>query len=445
MSPLVGPAGPPGHGRRVAVYLLLLVAGLLLFVSACAVWVNRLALNTDQFADTSSELIADRTIREAIAVRAVDELYDNVDVKAELEKQLPKDLQRAAGVAAAAGREGAYWVAERALRQQALQRVWRATVRQAHAELVAVLEGGGTTVSTQEGVVNLDLRPIVLDTAERLGIRETVEDQLPADVAQVQILRSDELDAAQTVFQLLKTLAWFLPVLMILLLGLAVLVARGRRRETVRNAGVVVAAAAVVGLVAVTMTGSYIVDALATDTDTRAAADDAWGIVTKLLRSALWWQIVVGVLVVLATWLAGPSRYALTGRQLAAPVLRERLYPYAALAIVGLVLLVSAPVQDFARLLFVAVIVGVLAAGIEVLRRQTLHEFPEGAAGFSIVEARTKVTSWIEAQRTGRAVAQRPAGADLATRLQTLAELHASGALTDEEFATAKARVLAGE
>jgi hypothetical protein len=33
----------------------------------------------------------------------------------------------------------------------------------------------------------------------------------------------------------------------------------------------------------------------------------------------------------------------------------------------------------------------------------------------------------------------------VAGRLASLAELHASGALTDEEFASAKARVLAGE
>ena len=36
-----------------------------------------------------------------------------------------------------------------------------------------------------------------------------------------------------------------------------------------------------------------------------------------------------------------------------------------------------------------------------------------------------------------------PAGDDTITRLQKLADLHASGALTDEEFAAAKAQVLA--
>jgi len=40
-------------------------------------------------------------------------------------------------------------------------------------------------------------------------------------------------------------------------------------------------------------------------------------------------------------------------------------------------------------------------------------------------------------------VAAAPAGDDTITRLQKLADLHSSGALTDEEFAAAKAQVLA--
>ena len=57
------------------------------------------------------------------------------------------------------------------------------------------------------------------------------------------ILRSDELDTAQNVFQLLKTLAWVLPLLT-LAAWLAVWLARDRRRA-VRGIGWVVV---VVGL-----------------------------------------------------------------------------------------------------------------------------------------------------------------------------------------------------
>jgi hypothetical protein len=43
-----------------------------------------------------------------------------------------------------------------------------------------------------------------------------------------------------------------------------------------------------------------------------------------------------------------------------------------------------------------------------------------------------------------RPAAAPPAGADLSSTLASLADLHARGELTDEEYSAAKARVLAG-
>ena len=63
---------------------------LLLLLSSFAVWINRVALNTGVFTDTSSSLLDDDAIRTAVANRAVDELFANVDVQAEVEEQLPR-------------------------------------------------------------------------------------------------------------------------------------------------------------------------------------------------------------------------------------------------------------------------------------------------------------------------------------------------------------------
>ena len=37
----------------------------------------------------------------------------------------------------------------------------------------------------------------MLEAADRIGLRNEIEDQLPADVGQIEILRSDELETAQ--------------------------------------------------------------------------------------------------------------------------------------------------------------------------------------------------------------------------------------------------------
>ena len=231
------------------------------------------------FTDTSTELIEDDAIRQAVATRAVDELFESVDVQAELQKQLPTDYQRLAGPAAAGLREAAYRLVDRALEQPQLQRLWELSIEQSHRTLVAVLEGDEGTVSTTGGVVSLDLEPIVLEAADRIGLREQVADNLPEDVGRVEILSSDELDAAQDGFQILKALAWFLPILTLVAFAIAAWVARDRRR-LVRKIGITIVVVAVVGLLAVNVVGNYIVSSLVSETQNQTAASHAWDILT---------------------------------------------------------------------------------------------------------------------------------------------------------------------
>ena len=446
------PSAGKRRGRAIGAWIALVLAGLLLLLSSFAIWVNRVALNTDVFVDTSSELLEDDAIRSAVATRAVDELYAEVDVASLLEDRLPNDYQSLSGPAAAGLRQASYQIVDRALKQPAMQKLWAVSLEQSHLTLVQVLEGGGDRVSTDEGIVTLDLRPIVLDTAERIGLRDEVEGRLPADAGQIEVLRSDELDTAQNVFQLLKTLAWLLPILAIGAFALAVWLA-GDRRRVLRRIGITVVVVGVLGLVALRLAGSYVVNELVADTDTRTAAGNAWDILTELLRASFRSLVLVGLLFLVAAWLAGPGRRAVATRRVLAPALRERAWPYAALAVAALLLLVTGNVNDFTRLLFVVVLVALGAVWIERTRTQTLDEFPDAGADL-FGDARSRVSSWWDARRAERATApavapaataEAPAATDVAARLAGLADLHAQGALTDEEFASAKARVLAGE
>ena len=71
-EPSPAPVAPRAQtrGRSAAMWILLAAAGLLLLLSAFAVWVNRVALNTDVFTSTSSELLRDDRIRAAVASKA---------------------------------------------------------------------------------------------------------------------------------------------------------------------------------------------------------------------------------------------------------------------------------------------------------------------------------------------------------------------------------------
>ena len=54
------------------------------------------------------------------------------------------------------------------------QDLFRIAVDESHTTLVQVLEGGGDRVSTDEGEVTLDLREIIVEAADRIGIGEQV-------------------------------------------------------------------------------------------------------------------------------------------------------------------------------------------------------------------------------------------------------------------------------
>ena len=122
MSDAVGSApARRSRGRSIGFWGLIVVAGVLLLLSAFAVWVNRVALNTSVFADTSTTLLDNDQIRSAVATRAVDELFASVDVQAELEAQLPQDWKSLSGVAAAGARQASYQIVDRALEQPSFQ------------------------------------------------------------------------------------------------------------------------------------------------------------------------------------------------------------------------------------------------------------------------------------------------------------------------------------
>jgi hypothetical protein len=318
-----------------------------------------------------------------------------------------------------------------------------------------VLEGGGARVATDEGEVVLDLRQIIIEAADRIGIGDQVVERIPTDAGQIVVLRSDELDTAQSVFQLLKTLAWFLPLLTLAAFGLAVWLARDRR-GAVRGIGIALVVVGIVGLAAARLTRNYVVDALVASRDDREAANDAWDILTDLMRGSFRLMVVLGFLFLVATWLAGPGRRALTARGWLAPGLQNRAWAYVLLAIVALVMLFTASVLDFTRLLVVALIAALGATWIELMRRQTLREFPDARGTEFLSDTWDRVAAWWKEQRAAAkeskaapvVVATAPATApatDVASRLTALAELHGKGELADEEYASAKARVLAGD
>lgn len=459
------------RARRRTVKGLVILGSVLAFLSVFAIWTERQALNTDDWVSTSGRLIQNETIRTALSDYLVDQLYENVDVEAELEERLPQDVKELAGPAAGGLRQVAGDGAEKVLETSTAQTLWEDANRSAHEQLISVLEDKGDAVSTSEGNVSLNLGSLITNLADQVGIGQDLAEKLPPDAGQIEILRSDELKTAQNIAIAIKGLAIVLSLLTFIAFAAAIYLTREGRWVTVLYSGIGLVAAGFAVIVFREIAGGIVVDQLVVADNAQAAGEATWSIATSLMTSIATTVIVIGVLFAIAGWLASPTGAARASRRALAPVLRHHVaYVYAALAIVVCLYFLSGPTQGLRSFLTTLVVAGMAAFGIHELRKQTEEEFPDADYSDVFGETRDKVVSAVKDANIGERVGEqasklrlpekRPGAGEAAAseaptavaplndedarleRLERLASLREKGILTDEEFAAEKARLL---
>jgi hypothetical protein len=465
--------------RRPLGIALVALASLLAFIAVLAIWVDRQMVNTDNWTRASSEMLQDPTIRNRVAERLVDDLYQNVDVEAEIRAALPPRAQPLAGPAAGALRNFAERAAKEILSRPRAQQAWENANRAAHEQLVQVLEGGGPVVSTGGSVVTLDLRQLLTELQARTGVGGRVAERLPPSAAQITVMRSDQLEAAQDGFKVLDALPIISVVLSLALFGIALAVAPGWRRQAVRGYGFGLVAAGLAGLATRSLVGDSIVNSLVPTEAGKPAAYDVWEIVTELLDEAANAAIFYGAVLIVGAFLAGPTRLATGIRRVTAPYMREPAIAYAVFAaLAAAVILWWAPTPAMRNPVTAVLLVILLALGFEGLRRRTRREFPDAdlhafhqrigerlARAYESVRERTasggsavvRRASALKSELSGDAPAAPPAaavtvGAPAAAapattetrvdQLERLARLRDSGVLDEQEFYAEKVRIL---
>jgi hypothetical protein len=437
------PGGITGRRRAISIALIVL-ASLIGFFSVFAVWAKRQALETDTWTETSSELLENEDIRNAIADFLVDELYANVPVEQKVEGVLPSDLKPLAGPIAGGLRQAAVQVAREALAHPKFQAAWEDANRAAHEKLLEAIDDKGEFVSTGGGVVTLDLKGIAARVGTQVGLPGDLADKLPPDTAQLEILRSDELSAVQTGAHLLRTLAWVLTAITLGLYALAIYINRGRRRETLRAVGFAFIVVGILVLFAHGIAGRALTESLTDTAAAEPAVDATWAIATSLLVATGQAIIAYGIVIVLAAWLAGRSASATSVRRGITPYLRQPRVAYVGLAVLLALLFWWGPTEATHRLGPSLLLIAFLALGVEVLRRQVIAEFPDRVTTWSPEGTAQQIAARMREareRRAGRAAPEDPDERRVA-QLERLARLREAGILSDEELAEEKRRIL---
>ncbi len=367
-------------------------------------------------------------------------MFDNVDVEGELARVLPPRLKPLAGPAASGLRELANRVAEKAVESPKVQELWAQANRAAHEQLLVIIEGEDQgALSTANGTVTLDLATIVTQIGDRLGV--DVSGKLPASVGEIEILKSDEIETVQEGADLLKKASYGLILISLLIYAIAIWLARGRRRETVRAIGFAWIVVGIAVLAARELAGGAIVDSLASTASVEPAIERTWAIGTSLLAASAVGLIGYGVVAVLGAVLAGPTSAATSVRRELAPIFHNRATAYSLLLVIVLLVFIWAPTEGTQRLAPSIVLLVLLIAGFEALRRKIVADFPDETWQTSGARWRERFSGASSAVSSRRGGDANDAGEERIRQLERLKELRESGVLDDEELAAEKKRI----
>ena len=375
MSEPVQDSREPRRSRLliVAARVLTVLAILLALVGALAFYVEHTALDEQGFETVSREMIENDAIRTQVAAKSVDTLFENVDVEAAIAERLPPAQQGLAPVLAGLARSGADRAADAALERPRVQTVWVETTTRTQRQLVRLLDDDTTFIQTEGGAVVLDLRPIVIELGDQVAVIGKVAERLPESSGKIAIIEKSQLETAQTITRVLRAVADWMWLLALVVAALAVWLARGRRRLELRALAIGVLVVGLLLLAVRRFAGDYLIDSLVKDDAVKPAGHEAWSILTQTLADRAWVWIILGVVTLLGVWFVGDGARAARARGAAAPALENRATTYVIAAGALLALVLVAP-QIARGWLSAVILIGLIVAGIEVVRNIVLRE-----------------------------------------------------------------------
>ncbi|WP_329119813.1 hypothetical protein [Streptomyces sp. NBC_01465] len=273
--------------RRLLSAALTVLVVLLVPLSALSVWASQEVGNTDRYVAAMAPLAGDPAVQDVVADQVTAQVMKNIDV-GPLQSSVG-DLVRQA-VMSFAGSD-------------AFQAAWNTVNRVAHAAVDKALDSG-----TGDDVT-IDLAPVTERVKQELSDQGVpFADNIPVEHTEVTVLTADKLGELRDGYRWLRIAGIWLPVLTLVLAGLAVLLAvAGRRRRAVTGLGLATALGAVLLLVGVAVARPLALDDLPADVN-RAAAGAVYDALTGFLRTAGWVALGLGLAVLLAAWLTGRLR-----------------------------------------------------------------------------------------------------------------------------------------
>ena len=274
-SPAGGDAPPSGHERvskprrrrirRSIVAVLVALSCLLVLLSTTVVWAHRTLLDTGTFVGTVGPVFQDPAVASAVAARATDELFTELNLQTRLRDALPPKASFAAVPITNATKGYVAGKLTNVLSSPRFQAVWTAALTATHKQLVAVLRGQNTAAVSSSGdyivlntvpLINQALgqvsglasdlagKPVTLPTITSADppqqavnkLSQALGVQLPSNFGEITLVRSSDLATVRQGVKAFDGLTLILPLVTIVLIALALWLSVNRRRTLLQLA-----------------------------------------------------------------------------------------------------------------------------------------------------------------------------------------------------------------
>ena len=327
-APQVEPTAPPPRTRRegqwwrtVVVAVLITIGAVLAPLTVVATWAHDEVGDTDRFVDSVAPLASDPAVQDALSARVTDEIVTAIDVEGITDDALtalsrqqfvpPRAADALPSLAVPLSNAIEGFVrsrVERLVRSDGFEQAWVEAMREAHAAMVAVLTGDTREgVDVSDGAVRVDIGTFVAQVKEIL-VNEgfSFANRIPDVDATFTVFQSDNLGTAQKIFAWLDTAARILPILTLLVLFTAVMVARDRRKALLVASLAVVGSMVLLGIVLNLLRPVYL-DAIPSDVLPADAAAAVYDQLVSFIRTSLRAVGVVFLAVAVAAFWFSPS------------------------------------------------------------------------------------------------------------------------------------------
>jgi hypothetical protein len=328
-----GPGGPGGPGRRrrfswrtLAAVVLIVLGCVVAPVAVLGVWAGNEVSDTGRWVATVQPLIQDSAIQNVLTDKITNQITGQLNLSGTVNQAAAelksKGLTRVSSLLtifdsqiASAVTGFIHSTVQSVVASPAVARIWTQVNTVAHQSLVKVLSGqGGGAVSSSNGQIVLNLGPIIAVVKQDLVQRGfSLANSIPNISPTVALFQANDLGQAQSAYRLIKTLKIVLPILMLLLLGAGVYVARNRRRALI-GAGLGLAASMLVLAIGLLIARSIYLNSVPPSVLPGDAAAAAYDALVYFIKITLRVVLAVGLIVALGAFITGPSHTAIQAR-----------------------------------------------------------------------------------------------------------------------------------